>query len=380
MRVAVFSHSQVLPRNRGRWIALAERHPDVQVFLIVPARWQESRYGSTVHYQVQPEQRGNYAVLPVPTVRMGKHHRLFLSPDLHLRRIKPDILRLGSYHMNLMFMQMLCYQRLWAPQAKVLWSTYMNIPTPLHRWHQRWRWAFLYRTVVAALAGGECVRETLEHIGFEKPIYVQTEIGVDPADCFHPGATDLREGLGLTGCVIGFVGALREDKGLLDLFEAVRGLSGDWSLLVVGDGELRGILDQQVQGGNLAGHRVHFVGRVEHDDVFAYYPCMDVLVLPSRTTPDWREQFGLVLAEAMLSQVAVVGSSSGEIPHVIGDAGLVFPERDVQALRKCLQRLIDDPGMRRDLAHRGYERAMRKFSTPALADEFYSICQELLAQ
>ena len=82
----------------------------------------------------------------------------------------------------------------------------------------------------------------------------------------------------------------------------------------------------------------------------------------------------------MLSQVAVVGSSSGEIPHVIGDAGLVFPERDVQALRKCLQRLIDDPGMRRDLAHRGYERAMRKFSTPALADEFYSICQELLAQ
>ena len=150
-------------------------------------------------------------------------------------------------------------------------------------------------------------------------------------------------------------------------------------MLLVGDGPQRAELEQWVQGNSLSS-QIYFVGRIPHDKVFSFYRCMDVLVLPSYTTPTDKEQFGLVLAEAMLSQVAVVGSSSGEIPHVIGDAGLVFPERDVQALRKCLQQLIDNPEARHELARRGYERAMRKFSTPALADEFYSICQELLAQ
>ncbi len=379
MRVAVISHALVIPRNRARWIALSERHPDVEVFLIVPAHWEESRYGASVTYRVQMEQRGNYAVLPVPMIKVGGH-LLFQSLDLHLRQVQPDIVRIGGWSSSWMFMQALLCQRLWASHAKVLWSTYMNIYKSPRYLHQQWKQAFLYHTVDAALAGGECVREVLEHTGFDKPIYVQTEIGVDPADCISQDAADLCERLGLTGCVIGFVGALRMDKGVLDLFEAVHSLSGDWSLLVVGDGELRPVLEEQAQVGNLARHRIHFAGRVEHKDVFAYYNCMDVMVLPSHTTPTCREQFGLVLAEAMLSRVAVIGSSSGEIPYVIGDAGLVFPEKDVQALHRCLQRLVNNPELRGELAHRGYERALCKYSAAVLADEFYAICRELVAQ
>ena len=59
---------------------------------------------------------------------------------------------------------------------------------------------------------------------------------------------------------------------------------------------------------------------------------MDVSVLPSLTRPNWKEQFGRTLAEAMSCETPVIGSDSGEIPHVIGDAGLIFKEGDAQAL------------------------------------------------
>ncbi len=57
---------------------------------------------------------------------------------------------------------------------------------------------------------------------------------------------------------------------------------------------------------------------------------LDILVLPSLSRPNWVEQFGRVLIEAMACGVAVVGSASGEIPWVIGDAGVLFPEGDVR--------------------------------------------------
>ena len=69
---------------------------------------------------------------------------------------------------------------------------------------------------------------------------------------------------------------------------------------------------------------------------------LDVLVLPSLTRRNWKEQFGRILIEAMACEVPVVGSSSGEIPHLIADAGLVFPEGDVEALRDALCKLMQD--------------------------------------
>ena len=189
---------------------------------------------------------------------------------------------------------------------------------------------------------------------------------------------ELRTRLGLGAFVVGYVGALIEAKGLLDLAQALTQLDGKWSALFVGDGPLRHDLQAFFDRQGLSAH-THLVGYVPHGNVSPYVNCMDVLVLPSRTTPTWKEQFGLVLAEAMLSGVAVVGSDSGAIPEVIGDAGLIFPEGDVSALAACLQRLHDDPALRCELAERGRQRALRRFSTSALADQFHDFCADLLA-
>jgi glycosyltransferase involved in cell wall biosynthesis len=97
------------------------------------------------------------------------------------------------------------------------------------------------------------------------------------------------------------------------------------------------------------------------------YRRMDVLVLASRTMPSWKEQFGRVLIEAMASELAVVGSDCGEIPHVIGDAGLVFREGDAEALRAQLQWLLDAPGERSRLGAQGRKRVLERYTMEGIA-------------
>ena len=108
-----------------------------------------------------------------------------------------------------------------------------------------------------------------------------------------------------------------------------------------------------------------------------YYRSLDVLVLPSRSRSNWKEQFGRVLIEAMASQVPVIGSNSGEIPNVIGDAGLVFPENDAPALSALIEGLIWDPARRAELGKRGRKRVLDRFTQDQIANETYAVYAEM---
>jgi glycosyltransferase involved in cell wall biosynthesis len=122
-----------------------------------------------------------------------------------------------------------------------------------------------------------------------------------------------------------------------------------------------------------------FTGGVADTAVPDYLACMDALVLPSRTTPSWAEQFGHVLIEAMAAGVPVVGSSSGAIPEVIGEAGLVFPEGDAAALRAQLATLFDDPALRKRLIERGRARVERLYTNERIALAQRDIYRQVLA-
>ncbi|MFH2034059.1 MAG: glycosyltransferase, partial [Candidatus Margulisiibacteriota bacterium] len=71
--------------------------------------------------------------------------------------------------------------------------------------------------------------------------------------------------------------------------------------------------------------------------------------------------------EAMLSKVAVIGSSSGEIPHVIGDAGLVFPEGNEKALRAHMEGLLKDQNILARWREKAYKRAQEQFTWQKIA-------------
>ena len=105
---------------------------------------------------------------------------------------------------------------------------------------------------------------------------------------------------------------------------------------------------------------------------------LDVLVLPSVSRPNWKEQFGRVLVEAMACGTPVVGSRSGEIPNVIGDAGLLFPEGDVAGLARQLARLQGNADLRQEMAERGRQRVLECFTQARIAAETYRVYEDLL--
>jgi glycosyltransferase involved in cell wall biosynthesis len=160
---------------------------------------------------------------------------------------------------------------------------------------------------------------------------------------------------------VGYAGRLVPEKGVFDLVDAAARLGPSTSVLLCGDGPLREELERRP--------RVTVRTGVPHAAMPSVFAEMDVLVLPSRTTSVWAEQFGRVLVEALLCGVPVIGSSSGEIPWVIGETGggVVFPEGDVDSLTSALQRLRDAPAEREALAALGRERSIELFGERAAA-------------
>ena len=138
---------------------------------------------------------------------------------------------------------------------------------------------------------------------------------------------------------IGFAGRLVPEKGIWDLVAAADRMSVPAELILFGDGPLRTEIER-------SSPHVRVVADLPHERMADAYATIDLLVLPSRTTPTWKEQFGRVLVEALSCGVPVVGSDSGEIPWVIRTTGggRVFPEGDVVALAALLDQLADDPG------------------------------------
>jgi glycosyltransferase involved in cell wall biosynthesis len=120
--------------------------------------------------------------------------------------------------------------------------------------------------------------------------------------------------------------------------------------------------------------RVHFLGRQPSSRMAELMNEVDVLVLPSRTTPTWKEQFGRVLVEAMATGMPVLGSDSGEIPVVIGDARLIHHEGDAEQLAVQLLGVLQDDALRQSLGEAARRRATEHYDTRHLAyrrAEFY---------
>jgi glycosyltransferase involved in cell wall biosynthesis len=110
----------------------------------------------------------------------------------------------------------------------------------------------------------------------------------------------------------------------------------------------------------------------------AFYRELDVLVVPSRTRHNWKEQFGRVIIEAMACCVPVIGSDSGAIPGVIGDGGLIFPEDDSAALSDCLQTLMHDEGLRCQLAEKGRARVLENYTHAQVAAHTVAVYRAML--
>jgi glycosyltransferase involved in cell wall biosynthesis len=201
----------------------------------------------------------------------------------------------------------------------------------------------------------DSARRVLVERGYPKERIRVVPLSADPERFYPREVPALREKLVPDGrFLIGYVGRLVEEKGVDVLLRAVSEMDRDAVLCIVGSG--RAADDLQALGRELPNLSVRWIERVPHDEVADYMAAFDAMVLPSRSIPNWREQFGMVLAEAMACGTPLIGSTCGAIPEVIGNAGLTFPEEDHRALAEALDGLAGDPAEVRRLSDRALAR------------------------
>jgi glycosyltransferase involved in cell wall biosynthesis len=225
---------------------------------------------------------------------------------------------------------------------------------------------------------GETVIEALMKNGYGGKPYRRIGFGVD-VEMFRPDEerrlhTRQRLGWDESVPVVCFLGRLKPEKGLDLLTSVLDRLSGRWRALFIGSGPKQTDLEEWGRGH--AG-QVRVVDAT-HDDVPAYLNAADILCAPSQTMPNWREQFGRMIIEGFASGLAVVGSDSGEIPHVIGDAGILVGEKDQLGWERTLNRLIEDKSLCADLSLRGRVRAEEQFAWPVIGRRHLEFFEELL--
>ncbi|HEY2595066.1 MAG TPA: glycosyltransferase, partial [Chloroflexota bacterium] len=177
--------------------------------------------------------------------------------------------------------------------------------------------------------------------------------------------------------VIGFLARLVEEKGVLVLLAALANLPGNWRLHVIGSGPLAAEAQRRAEQLGLA-DRVTWERGVPSTQIPERLRTFTVLVQPSLTRRHWKEQFGRALMEAMACGVPVIGSDSAEIPNVIGDAGLIVPEGDADALREAISRVLTDADLRCALAEKGRARALARYTHERIAEQTVEVYRSAL--
>ncbi|NEP07058.1 MAG: glycosyltransferase family 4 protein, partial [Okeania sp. SIO4D6] len=346
MKILVASHTYIVDLNREKLRALAQLEPGIEVMVVVPKRWNPKGVQSQI-VETQFIDEGSFQVVPISNYSENNQALLTFGPDLIslLRKFKPDIIQVEQGSKALTYAQFITFNKLLGLKAKNLFFTWWNLPYTL-KFPISLLESYNLKNTDGIVAGNKDGEDILRERGYKGPIKVMPQLGVDES-LFKPETQpELKDSLGIKtdDFVVGFVGRFVEEKGLLTLTEALGGLQEKpWKWLLLGRGELQSTLLEKAAKLGIK-ERLILVESVPHDHVQKYINLMNTLVLPSETTykfktltsVGWKEQFGHVLIEAMACQVPVIGSDSGEIPYVIGDAGLVFPEGNVEELRSCL--------------------------------------------
>lgn len=244
----------------------------------------------------------------------------------------------------------------------------------------------VYRAMSATtdfiISGNQAASQLVQKCGAKADaVCVAPQLGVDlsnhqPASSQERIALRHANGIPSGAFVVGYCGRLTNEKGLHELVAACDQI-GTVHLALLGSGALEPWLREQA----LSRPWLHLLPPRPHGEIPAFLRCLDVFVLaskPVRTMKHcWEEQFGHVLIEAMACGVATLGSSSGAIPEVLGDASAVFPWGDAKALEARIRAVMGGAG----LAARQLERTRAVYTHEAVAAQWARFLQgRLVAQ
>jgi glycosyltransferase involved in cell wall biosynthesis len=359
MKLLVVSHPCSVPSNQELY-ARVQAQTGWDLTLVVPSRWKHE-YGR-LRASRWPGFDGEFVPLRVALAGNIPLHFYLASMRRLFRRHRPDVIYVHHEPYGVATAQVLRA----AGDTPVGFYSAQNLvkryPPPTSTWERR-----CFERAAFALPVSVSVADVLREKGYRGPLEV-LPLGIDTRRWRRSGA-GRESGTPLT---VGYIGRLSPEKGVDTLLEALaRVANRDVRAVIAGDGPDRARLEELASRLGLDS-RIRWSGYIPHDRAVDFYGETDVSVVPSRTTPGWKEQFGRVVIESLSCEVPVVGSDSGELASLIPatGGGWTFPEGDAEQLAERLDWLEANPGARAGAAREGRLAVEREFDLDLIAGRF----------
>ncbi len=378
MKVLVISHTYIAKVNREKWRVLAEQQPDLKIKVIFPKTWNDALFKLQAKNYMK-DNLPNCKFVALPAFKTGNEILYGYYPKRFiklLKTFKPDLIHVEQGANAISYFQTILLSKIFSRKSKLSFFTWIN-----------WKPKISFKSKLffgaiekfnrffsdGAIVGNQDAQKILKEKKFKRPIAVLPQLGVNQ-NVFTP-AIKLNEKK-----QIGYIGRLEVEKGILhlvDAFAKIKDEFPEWNLMFVGAGSVKNDLYSYVLSKNLE-KQVKFKTVVNHDSVVSVLQNLDILVLPSYDTFEWREQFGHILIEAMSCKIPVIGSTGGEISNVIKDAGFVFEQKNIEQLSLKLKTLMNDKELRFLLAEKGWKRVKENFSHEAIAQKTYQFFKSII--
>jgi len=382
MRVLIVGHAYAASYNRIDKLArLACIDQIDRLGVVIPNDWHDRMMNVARHYEQVPEDQlyDLFLLNPIFNGSQSKHlYRPWLLNQV-VQTFNPDLIHVEQeLHDWLLGEVSLLNRWFWhQPIVSFGWENVDRRLDPLTRVIRR----FNSRSVDYFIGGNQEAVQLAKKWGYTGQVTVIPQFDVDEKRFRPIDVGRLAEELNVTGkFVVGFVGRYIHEKGIHTLISAIEQVVNstriaDFRVILLSSMPPPQWLHERIQK---IQDKLIFLDQVPHEDFPRYMNLFDVLVLPSETQPDWKEQFGRVMIEAMACGVPVIGSSSGAIPEVIGNVGFVFPEGNANQLAHVLIELIDNPKVLTELAQRARDYVLSRYTHGQVVSQTVSVWQEVL--
>ena len=359
MRVFAISHSMVVPANRIFFEELGKR---IQLKAIIPRNW----------IQKNLSQKPKNFQLIEGTVLFQPHiFRYFFLPGkiLDVLKFRPDVVYIEEEPQSLSALQAV----LWAKfsGSKIVVKSCENMKRNI-----RFPFNIIEKLVLSQTNLLICLTKEVEGVFIEKGFGGKTVVvglGVERFKMDGKSAENVRKKHSISKFAVGYFGRMMREKSIETIIEACASLDFDFQIVLdMHEDNTASFVDKPYKEELLdlarkrgVENRIIFVSP-SYEEMGNYLSAIDVLVLPSKTTKGWKEQFGRVLIEAMNVGTPVIGSNSGSIPEIIGNAGLIFSEGNSMELSGKIKEIYKNRKIAGGLRKKGFERAL-EFSLDKIA-------------
>ncbi len=223
--------------------------------------------------------------------------------------------------------------------------------------------------------------EIFKNIGYKNVQKIPLGFNENLFNDFPEKRTKIRKKLELNNTVIAYFGRIVPEKGIHILLKALANLKHlEWTF-ILDDFELyKNSYSETIN--NLISEldlksKIKYI-KADHKEIADYMNASDITVLASVSTPKWKEQYGRVIPEAMACKNAVIVANSGALPELVGNAGFVFEEKNIDELTQNIENLIKNQNICSDYKEKAYQRAQKHLSIKSQFEIYDKIFKEIV--